>query len=171
MLSPSSAARAKTEPINQWRARDRRDGATGPSGGDGSIGVGVLTSVIVSVLVFVAGVVFTEGRRPPWAVQPATIKGASGRARRPARPGVAATVPVDDDDDVNIVMDSLRALGLVRRRVDRPVVGRKAYVRLWERIRALVVLAAIVIGLGIVLAAVVGVVVLGAGFLLEQAIS
>lgn len=68
-------------------------------------------------------------------------------------------------------MDSLRALGLIRRRVARPVVGRKAYVRLWERVRALVVLTAIVIGLGVALAAAIGVVVLGAGFLLEQAIS
>lgn len=85
--------------------------------------------------------------------------------------GTAAAVPVDDDDDMNLVMDSLRALGLVRRRVERPVVGRKAYVRLWERVRALVVLSAIVIGLGVALAAAIGVVVLGAGFLLEQAIS
>ena len=43
--------------------------------------------------------------------------------------------------------------------------------RLWERVRALVVLSAIVIGLGVALAAAIGVVVLGAGFLLEQAIS
>ncbi len=80
-------------------------------------------------------------------------------------------VPVDDEDDTNIIMDSLRAIGLVRRRVDRPIVGRKAYVRWWERIRAIVVLAALVIGLGIALAAVVGITVLGLGFLLERAIS
>ena len=81
-------------------------------------------------------------------------------------------MPVDDDEeDLNIVLDSLRALGLIRRGVDRPVVGRKAYVRLWERLRALVVLGAIVVGLGVALAAVIGAVVLGAGFLLEQAIS
>ena len=80
-------------------------------------------------------------------------------------------VPVDDEDDTNIIMDSLRAVGLVRRRVDRPIVGRKAYVRWWERIRAIIVLAALVVGLGIALAAVVGITVLGLGFLLERAIS
>ena len=80
-------------------------------------------------------------------------------------------VPVDDEDDTNIIMDSLRAIGLVRRRVDRPTVGRKAYVRWWERIRAIIVLAALVVGLGIALAAVVGITVLGLGFLLERAIS
>lgn len=80
-------------------------------------------------------------------------------------------VPVDDEDDTNIIMDSLRAIGLVRRRVDRPIVGRKAYVRWWERIRAIIVLAALVAGLGIALAALVGITVLGLGFLLERAIS
>ena len=80
-------------------------------------------------------------------------------------------VPVDDEDDTNIIMDSLRAIGLVRRRVDRPIVGRKAYVRWWERIRAIIVLAALVVGLGIALAAVIGITVLGLGFLLERAIS
>ncbi|MEC7402800.1 MAG: hypothetical protein VYD93_01845, partial [Actinomycetota bacterium] len=70
-----------------------------------------------------------------------------------------------------IIMDSLRAIGLVRRRVDRPIVGRKAYVRWWERIRAIIVLAALVVGLGIALAAVIGIAVLGLGFLLERAIS
>ncbi len=80
-------------------------------------------------------------------------------------------VPVDDEDDTSIIMDSLRAIGLVRHRIDRPVVGRKAYVRWWERIRAIIVLAALVVGLGIALAAVVGITVLGLGFLLERAIS
>lgn len=80
-------------------------------------------------------------------------------------------VPVDDEDDTNIIMDSLRVIGLVRRRVDRPIVGQKAYVRWWERVRAIIVLAALVVGLGIALAAVVGITVLGLGFLLERAIS
>lgn len=75
------------------------------------------------------------------------------------------------DDDTNIVMDSLRVLGLVRKRIDRPVVGRKAYTRWWERLRALIVLAAIIVSLGVALAVVVGVTVLSLGFLLEQAIS
>lgn len=86
-------------------------------------------------------------------------------------PSMLGVVPVDDEDDTNIIMDSLRAIGLVRRRVDRPIVGRKAYVRWWERIRAIVVLTALVVGLGIALAAVVGITVLGLGFLLERAIS
>ena len=140
MLRPSSPSTATTPPANQYPARERRAGADVTSSSGGSIGVGVLTSVIVSVLVLGAGVVLTEGRRPPWAVQPATSMAASGRGRLRGRrldPTVTAAVPVDDEDDVNVVMDSLRALGLVRRRVERPVVGRKAYVRLWERIRAL----------------------------------
>ena len=86
-------------------------------------------------------------------------------------PSMLGVVPVDDEDDTNIIMDSLRAIGLVRRRVDRPIVGRKAYVRWWERIRAIIVLAALVVGLGIALAAVIGIAVLGLGFLLERAIS
>ncbi len=107
-------------------------------------------------------------------MQPATSLGVNGRVRR--RTSVAQLVgpllaaPVDDDD-TNFVMDTLRVLGIVRRRVDRPVVGRKAYVRWWERLRAIIVLAAIVIALGLALAAVVGITVLGLGFLLERAIS
>ncbi len=112
--------------------------------------------------------------QPPMSVQPAMAGTPNGRVRRP-RPFVdhvlAMTAPVDDDDDTNIVMDTLRVLGIVRRRVDRPVVGRKAYVRWWERLRALIVLTAIVVGLGIALAAVVGITVLSLGFLLERAIS
>ena len=86
-------------------------------------------------------------------------------------PSMLGVVPVDDEDDTNIIMDSLRAIGLVRRRVDRPIIGRKAYVRWWERIRAIIALAALVVGLGIALAAVVGITVLGLGFLVERAIS
>ena len=86
-------------------------------------------------------------------------------------PDLAAAVSFDDDDDTSIVMDSLRVLGLVRRGIDRPVVGRKAYVRLWERVRALVVLTAIIVSIGIMLAVAIGLIVLAAGFLLEQTIS
>ncbi len=82
-----------------------------------------------------------------------------------------AAVRFDDDDDTSIVMDSLRVLGLVRRRVERPVVGRKAYVRLWERVRAIIVLTAIIVSIGVLLAATIGIIVLAAGFLLEQAIA
>lgn len=84
--------------------------------------------------------------------------------------GVALALGLDEDDDTSIVLDSLRAVGLVRPRVERPVTGRKAYVRLWERIRAIIVLAAIIITIGVAVAAVIGIVVLAAGFLLEQAI-
>jgi hypothetical protein len=80
------------------------------------------------------------------------------------------TAPLDDDDPSRL-MDSLRVLGLVRRRVERPTVGRRAYVRLWERVRALIVLAAIIISVGVILAGTIGIIVLAAGYLLEQAIS
>lgn len=106
-------------------------------------------------------------------MQPAMVRAANGgeQLRRRVGPSMLGVVPVDDEDDTNIIMDSLRAIGLVRRRVDRPTVGRKAYVRWWERVRAIIVLAALVVGLGIALAAVVGITVLGLGFLLERAIS
>lgn len=78
---------------------------------------------------------------------------------------------LEEDDDTSIVMDSLRALGIVRREIERPVVGRRAYVRVWERVRALIVLAVIIITIGIMVAATIGVLVLAAGFLLEQAIA
>lgn len=77
----------------------------------------------------------------------------------------------DDTDDTSILMDSLRALGLVRRRIERPVVGQKAYVRLWERVRAAIVLATIIATIGVLLAASIGIIVLAAGYLLEQAIA
>lgn len=101
------------------------------------------------------------------------VRAANGseQLKRRVGPSMLGVVPVDDEDDTNIIMDSLRAIGLVRRRVDRPIVGRKAYVRWWERVRAIIVLAALVVGLGIALAAVVGITVLGLGFLLERAIS
>lgn len=69
------------------------------------------------------------------------------------------------------VIDVLRFLGLARRTVPRPVVGPKAYPQWWQRILALLVLAALVVVIGFVLAALVGLLVVVAGFLLEQAIS
>lgn len=123
------------------------------------------------VLVLVAGV-FLGGGRPSWALQPATTTARIGAAARHViGDGVHRAVRFDKDDDTSIVMDSLRVLGLVRRQVEQPVVGRKAYVRLWERVRALIVLAAIIVSIGVMLAATIGVLVLAAGFLLEQAIS
>ena len=69
------------------------------------------------------------------------------------------------------LIDVLRVLGLARRAVPRPVVGPKAYPQWWQRIVALLVLAAMVVGIGFVVAALVGFLVVVAGFLLEQAIS
>lgn len=75
------------------------------------------------------------------------------------------------DDDRNGVVEALRTLGVLRDPNPPPTVGRRAYVRWWERTRAALFLVAVLVGLGVVLAAVVGVTVLIAGFLLEQAIS
>lgn len=121
------------------------------------------------MLVLVTGLLGFGG---PRALEPATIRAHSGRVARRPRPieGLLLESRLRADA-TTIVLDSLRAIGVVRRRVDRPTVGRRAYVRWWERIRALIVLAAIVVGLGVALAAIVGVTVLGAGFLLERAIS
>ena len=69
------------------------------------------------------------------------------------------------------LIDVLRVLGLARRAVPRPVVGPSAYPQWWQRVLALLVLMAIVVGIGFVLAALVGLLVVVAGFLLEQAIS
>ena len=68
-------------------------------------------------------------------------------------------------------IDVLRVLGLARRAVPRPVVGPRAYPRWWQRMLALLMLIGMVAGIGFGLAALVGFVVVLAGFLLEQAIS
>ena len=69
------------------------------------------------------------------------------------------------------LIDVLRVLGLARRAVPRPVTGPRAYPQWWQRVLALLVLMAVVVGIGFVLAALVGLMVVVAGFLLEQAIS
>ncbi len=69
------------------------------------------------------------------------------------------------------LIDVLRVLGLARRAVPRPVVGPRAYPQWWQRVLALLVLMAMVVGIGFVLAALVGLMVVVAGFLLEQAIA
>jgi len=131
----------------------------------------VLTSFIVLLLVLVAGV-FPGSGPLSWALQPATTLDRSGAGQpRFRRNDILAALRFDKDDDNSIIMDSLRVLGLVRRRIERPTVGRRAYVRVWERVRALIVLAAIIISIGILLAASIGILVLAAGFLLEQAIA
>ena len=158
-----------------WRSRSRYQGsaavAPGLEGEGGSISFGVSASFIVLVIVLATGMLF-GATRPPAGPEPATLGTASGRgSRERVGGGNLWASSSTHDDETNIAMDTLRVLGLVRRRVDRPVVGRKAYVRWWERLRALVVLTAIVVGLGVLLAVVVGVTILGFGFLLERAIS
>ena len=69
------------------------------------------------------------------------------------------------------LIDVLRVLGLARRAVPRPVVGPRAYPQWWQRVLALLILMALVVVIGFVLAALVGLMVVVAGFLLEQAIS
>lgn len=51
------------------------------------------------------------------------------------------------------------------------VTGRAAYVRWWERVRAAVVLAALVVILGLATAALVGALFFAGGFVLEQIVS
>jgi len=69
------------------------------------------------------------------------------------------------------LIDVLRVLGLARRAVPRAVVGPKAYPQWWQRLVALIALAGLVVVIGFVLAAAVGIMVVVAGFLLENAIS
>lgn len=69
------------------------------------------------------------------------------------------------------LIDLLRVLGLARRAVPRAVVGPKAYPQWWQRLLALVALVGLVVVIGFVLAAAVGIMVVVAGFLLENAIS
>ena len=70
-----------------------------------------------------------------------------------------------------LVFEALRILGLTRRAVPRPVVGPKAYVQWWQRVAAAAALVALVVGVGLALAAAVGLMAVAAGFLLEQAIA
>ena len=84
---------------------------------------------------------------------------------------LSPTTDSGDDQRQKGVVDVLRFFGLARRTIPKPIIGKKAYVPWWERLRATILLGAIVIGLGFVVAAAVGVTVLAAGFLLEQAIS
>ncbi len=69
------------------------------------------------------------------------------------------------------LIDVLRVLGLARRAVPRAVVGPKAYPQWWQRLLALVALIGLVVVIGFALAAFVGIMVVVAGFLLENAIS
>lgn len=69
------------------------------------------------------------------------------------------------------LIDVLRVLGLARRAVPAPVVGPRAYTQWWQRILAFLALIVVVLAIGFALAALVGVGVVVAGFLLEQAIA
>ena len=84
---------------------------------------------------------------------------------------LAALTSGPDRDRTNPILDVMRSVGLIRHSVPHAVVGKKAYVRWWQRIRAIAALGVIVLALGVALAAGIGVIILGAGFLLEQAIA
>jgi hypothetical protein len=129
-------------------------------------------SFIVLVIVFGTGAVWLSSQWLPPSLERATNPTQNRRvtSQRAGRSLVVYQHRLRDNAWA-ITLDSLRVLGIVRRQVDRPIVGRRAYVRWWERLRALIVLAAIVVGLGIALAVIIGVTVLSAGFLLERAIS
>lgn len=128
---------------------------------------------IVCAVVLVAAIGATAGQRPPWSFQPATTPLKIRRKTATRDPGLRPLFAVSQDDQrTNPLLESLRAAGILRRSDGgQPVVGTRAYVRWWERLRAAIVLAAIIAGLGIALAAVIGVTVIAVGFLLEQAIS
>jgi len=59
-------------------------------------------------------------------------------------------------------------VGFGTRPPEPPVEGSGARVQWWERVRSLVILAALVLALGLLLAAVIGALVGVAGYLLEQ---
>jgi len=137
-----------------------------------SLSLGVSNSLIVWMLVLGAGLMISARQRA--LTHPATLAAVIGRRLVLSDDGKSRWqlhAQIRFDNDSSIIMDSLRVLGIVRKHVDRPVVGRKAYTRWWERLRAIIVLSAIVVSLGVALAAIVGVTVLSLGFLLEQAIS
>lgn len=144
----------------------------------------VIVPIIVSAFVLVAWDLFGRARLPQWRLQPARVAINYDRAHDRTQPvaillSVWMTAASRGDDRSSsgrrqpseLLRSSLRAVGILRRSVERPVVGPKAYVRLWQRLRSLIVLAAIVVGLGIAVAVVIGVIIVGLAFLLENAIS
>lgn len=68
------------------------------------------------------------------------------------------------------LLAALRVLGLARRAVPRVIVGKKAYVRWWQRVLAAVALAVLVMIIGVAITAAAGLLVLVAGLLFEGAI-
>ena len=115
----------------------------------------------------------SEGRFwPDWDLRRKLARGSGGRfwpdwSLRRRRAPARATRP---RRRIRLI-DVLRVLGLARRAVPHPVVGPKAYVQWWQRVLALLMLIVLVGIIGFVLAAAVGIMVVVAGFLLEQAIS
>ncbi len=93
-----------------------------------------------------------------------------GRRLRAARAGLRSLWDARPRRRISLVA-VLRALGLARQAVPEPVVGLKAYPRWWQRIAALLALAGLVVAIGFATAALVGFLVVVAGFLLEQAIA
>ena len=120
----------------------------------------------------------TTGEAPQPAPGPSrTWPRVVGSARRSARAGLqwARTAlrslrEAGSGRRVRLI-DVLRVLGLARRAVPRAVVGPKAYPQWWQRLLALIALVALIAAIGFVLAAAVGIIVVVAGFLLENAIS
>lgn len=148
----------------------------------------MLTSFIVFVFVLATGDLVGRAARPHWRLQPAKaithVTTNYDSVHRPTQletirfaVWLAASNRSDEhsgsrhNQPSDVVVSSLRAVGILRQTVERPVVGPKAYVRIWQRLRSLIVLAGIVVGLGIAVAVVIGVVVVGLAFLLENAIS
>lgn len=62
-------------------------------------------------------------------------------------------------------------IGFGTRPPEPPVVGPAAQVQWWERVRSLVILAALVLALGLLLAGIIGSIVVLIGYFLEQTAS
>ena len=105
-----------------------------------------------------------------WSRIGRSARRSAGTILQSARTSLRSAGPTRPRRRVRLI-DVLRVLGLARRAVPRPVVGPKAYPQWWQRLLALAVLVALVVGIGFALAALVGLLVVVAGFLLEQAIS
>lgn len=105
-----------------------------------------------------------------WARIAGSARRSAGTILRSARAALRPAGAARPKRRIRLI-DVLRVLGLARRAVPRPVVGPKAYPQWWQRLLALVMLIALVVGIGFALAALVGLLVVVAGFLLEQAIS
>lgn len=105
-----------------------------------------------------------------WSRIGRSARRSAGTILQSARTSLRSAGPTRPRRRIRLI-DVLRVLGLARRAVPRPVVGPKAYPQWWQRLLALAVLVALVVGIGFALAALVGLLVVVAGFLLEQAIS